>query len=557
MMKQFSRRPGRQSGAALLILMGMILMGAMYAMLSNSNRMRFNSKTVQDQQIAIKELHDAKTALLGRASGDNNRPGSLSCPDTDNDGNTDTYPSGQCYDYLGRLPWRTLGLKPSTGHDQLWYALSPNFHDEETVQPLNVNSLAQLSVNGEDNVVAVIIAPGAPTGGQERDAGGSASNSPEDYLDSAHVSDPLSGSASYFTDGRDNDLVIAITHDEIAKVMQERIAGEVLGFLREYRQDPNKGNGYYPWLANFDNPDNNSSFIPQVGTNKGLLPYEAEDEWFPTDLSLDWNVPNSGTVILDTSSPATVTENDLRQFVLSATAGDGMECRSVTDENLGHVKCRGTIIQIVGLPSSVEKREYSFDLDFNGDSPVPQSPTVARPGTRGEIKLENSSLQANHSDPVLTIKDYNTGGDRVGQGELTLDSSGAGGDYIEINDIFYNPRVPTWFVDNEWHKLVYVAYSAQYAPGADLTIPCDDPGASANCLEVSSISDASVIHEKQRVVVIVAGAALDTQDRVTYPELLSSYFEGDNADSDDIFEISPVNGSFNDRVRSQHIDWSL
>ena len=51
----------------------------------------------------------------------------------------------------------------------LWYALSDNFRNSPKLEPLNSETEGQLSVDGNNDIVAVIIAPGAPIGNQSRD----------------------------------------------------------------------------------------------------------------------------------------------------------------------------------------------------------------------------------------------------------------------------------------------------------------------------------------------------------------------------------------------------
>ncbi|MEO8442082.1 MAG: hypothetical protein ABI547_06310, partial [Betaproteobacteria bacterium] len=85
-------------------------------------------------------LAQAKKALLARATVDNSLPGSLPCPDlvthipgtnVPDDGIADLFAGTNCPSYVGRLPWRTLGLADLRDPDgeRLWYALSPNFRD--------------------------------------------------------------------------------------------------------------------------------------------------------------------------------------------------------------------------------------------------------------------------------------------------------------------------------------------------------------------------------------------------------------------------------------------
>src|SRR5262249_1597874 len=106
-------------------------------------------------------LKQARDALIGRAAADQTIPGSLPCPDTDDDGSAELFAGNQCPAYLGRLPWRTLGLpdlRDGSG-ERLWYALSPNFRDDSSASPLNSDTAGQLAITGitpAANVIAII-----------------------------------------------------------------------------------------------------------------------------------------------------------------------------------------------------------------------------------------------------------------------------------------------------------------------------------------------------------------------------------------------------------------
>src|SRR5688572_8050210 len=93
-------------------------------------------------------LDEARQALIGRAIADANRPGSLPCPDGDDDGSADLFVGSACASYIGRLPWRTLGigdLRDDAG-ERLWYVLSPAFRDHPSAPPLNSDTRGTLMV---------------------------------------------------------------------------------------------------------------------------------------------------------------------------------------------------------------------------------------------------------------------------------------------------------------------------------------------------------------------------------------------------------------------------
>ena len=109
-------------------------------------------------------LEQARAALIARAVSDANRPGSLPCPDAvtstpnnvPDDGIADLLVGNACPSYIGRLPWRTLGvgdLRDAHG-ERLWYALSPNFRDDNSVQ-INSDSKGTLTVYAGSSANAV------------------------------------------------------------------------------------------------------------------------------------------------------------------------------------------------------------------------------------------------------------------------------------------------------------------------------------------------------------------------------------------------------------------
>jgi len=117
-------------------------------------------------------LAQAKEALLGYAAADINHPGSLPCPDANDDGLSDAkdYTGSACVAYVGRLPWKYLGLadiRDGSG-ERLWYALSPSFDANTTkINPQMLGQITLRAASGAilydassgNGVVAVVIAP--------------------------------------------------------------------------------------------------------------------------------------------------------------------------------------------------------------------------------------------------------------------------------------------------------------------------------------------------------------------------------------------------------------
>jgi hypothetical protein len=199
----------------------------------------------RDRKIAS-ALAQAKRALIGRATTDASLPGSLPCPDlvthiagtnVPDDGIADLFAGINCPSYIGRLPWRTLGLGDLRDPDgeRLWYALSPNFRDYASHVLINDTTAGSLSVAGStalNNVVAVVFAAGAPLASQPR---GSAAekNNVANYLEGSNTT----GSPSFtmqVPDARFNDRLVTITVGDLISFVERRVANEITVGLNRY-----------------------------------------------------------------------------------------------------------------------------------------------------------------------------------------------------------------------------------------------------------------------------------------------------------------------------------
>lgn len=253
-----------QQGIILIGLMVVLVIAAGATFLQQANR----SQARQQERDAktTTTLLTARDALLARAILDRNRPGSLPCPDTNDDGIADlAYPN--CSAYAGRLPWRTLDLDdPRDGSgERLWYILSPAFNDGNTA--INTTTATTLTLDGQPGVVAMIIAPDGALSGQGRP-----SNNISDYLDDATPANSNRDGDNHFFSGPGgfafNDRIIAIDSTALFTALSMRLLGEIrqavasVGGALPYADDDNNGlanppatNGRFPYLeTSFDLP---------------------------------------------------------------------------------------------------------------------------------------------------------------------------------------------------------------------------------------------------------------------------------------------------------------
>jgi hypothetical protein len=289
MVVQGRRRQGGQRGYAMLFIV-IAIMGVSFIMVRTLNASTWRADRLRVTNAALAQ---AKEALIARAVADDNRPGSLPCPDTDDDGTAELFAGNDCPSYIGRLPWRTLDLpdiRDAEG-ERLWYVLSPSHRDHGTAEPINSDTIGTINVVDtapSTGVVAVVIAPGraltraGAAGGQVRDCPANCNNA-VNYLDAAGGVDnavwaPVAGVATVTgaaETGSFNDRVLAITRDDIMRLVERRVAREIAVPMRARYEgwQAATGRGFYPWAAPFNDPAN-----PGLGVNgtlHGHLPVTA------------------------------------------------------------------------------------------------------------------------------------------------------------------------------------------------------------------------------------------------------------------------------------------
>ena len=234
----------KQRGVALWMLLVAVIMAGGFAFYKTTN-IQFN-RTGHDAKLML-ALAKAKEALIAYAVTDNDRPGSLPCPDlaTDNagfsnfpgDGKTDMFTVNQCPTYVGWLPWVTLDLPELTDDTgtRLWFVLAPALRNHDSAQPINSDTLTGLQVDGNNDIAALVIAPRAPLSGQNRP-----SNNPADYLDGEngngndhkYISGPQSAAF--------NDIVLTITRQELMAAVEKRVANELKSLSLIHISEPTR-----------------------------------------------------------------------------------------------------------------------------------------------------------------------------------------------------------------------------------------------------------------------------------------------------------------------------
>lgn len=303
----------RQRGAALLLLLMLVSVGALAVFVSGLNRA---SQQLERDRISNEALAQAKAALIGYALTSETsstetqpRPGNFPCPDNDAPGSTgygiedSTCVAGR----IGRLPWKTLGLpelQDSSG-EVLWYALSGNFRRRSIASSIiNSDTKGTLLVYGADGStlltvpgaegIAIVFAPGASLG-QDRSAS-SMANCPTtgttitrnrcaaNYLEnySSTVGNAITNGPFYAGNLPDifNDRLLVITTKDLMPALEPRVVKVVKTALQNYYN----ANGYYPFPAKYD-ACGAAICTSDASQRRGRLPRNAATT---TPTTVDW-----------------------------------------------------------------------------------------------------------------------------------------------------------------------------------------------------------------------------------------------------------------------------
>ncbi len=254
-----------QDGVALLAMLAFLLVGSLALQYPASTSLK--QLQLQTRSQTQLQLHAAREALIARAVNDDNRPGSLPCPDlvTDNiglanhpgDGKGDMLTRNQCPNPIGWFPWVTLNVaRPQDQqHGTLWLVVAPALRDDDSAYPINSNITTGLSFNGQHEIAAILIAAGPPSQGQQRP-----SSNPNDYLNGQFT--PGSPLEYRLTDNTAQTLIL--DRASLFAAVEQRVAQSVRRCLAAHHAQT----GAFPWPA----PLSASTGNGQAGEFFGRIP---------------------------------------------------------------------------------------------------------------------------------------------------------------------------------------------------------------------------------------------------------------------------------------------
>lgn len=482
--------------------------------------------SAQRDQRSRDALLQAKAGLIAFAADTNfaaahsTQPGSLPCPDTNNDGDAE----GTCNsisERIGRLPWKTLNLpdlRDDSG-ERLWYAVSGNFRKAPGTTIINSNTQGTIAINGSapaTGVLAVVIAPGQALQNQTRDAGHL--NDPSSYLEGINAGanddvfetrappndrDPSTGDRIF------NDRLVAITHRELFDMVEPIVANRLVqdGFVTDMQSYFTTW-GRFPFATTFANPDS-SNFRGVTGETSGLLPITGDMTY------MTWSV----NIVQLPNNPSPYQSTGL---LLSTSCTDSSTSTTCTiDYILGRPRIRLTATAPAG--HGFARRIQNTDISGSLASAVVRTTTPTL-NASGNYTITYEGRVPSGGSTVITVQKPSY---------YTLTSS--------------TPASTFWFVANQWHKLMYYAVAPSLLPGAGGDCQTTPP-----CLTVNNYpSGQSATVSNARAIIVLAGRALviSGTPQVRPSATLGNYLEGVNqSPANYIYENRTALGTANDRV---------
>lgn len=263
MNRRRTRESRKQSGIALIALLVLLILAGSYAFYRAAN-VNHGRHSVDQAQIA--SLARAKEALIAYALLDDNKPGRMPCPDVAGDGISPILTREDCDGwapdpdnpdiYAGGLPWKTLRL--ADGNDdygtRLYYVTSRNYAGDRKTPPINSETLTAIRLDvaagsPSNDIVALIIAPRGERDGPNADG--------DEFFQSGQS-----------RESGNNDLIAAVTRQELMAAVEKRMAAEVRNCLEQHAQHAGNPGATYPWPA----PLSNAIFKGQAGSLFGMVP---------------------------------------------------------------------------------------------------------------------------------------------------------------------------------------------------------------------------------------------------------------------------------------------
>ncbi len=489
----------RQRGAAFIVMLVIMVIGVTAVLIGSLSAISLH--TARDRKTAD-ALAQAREALIARAVADAGLPGSLPCPDTTGTGSADT--ATDCPNYIGRLPWKTLGLpdlRDGTGAP-LWYALSRNFRDAPTTNIINSDSAGSLVIAGSpsaNNVVAIVFAPGPSLSAQSRSDTQTApctttNNSTiaqslcaANYLEgnNANPSPAATPNTQYVAgDASDtfNDRLIYITADSLLPSVEKRVVREIKQCLDDYAA---VSGSKYPWAA----PMSPVAYTTTSNTLFGRIPDQPTISVpFNINTNTDPKVVALRNALSNLQAAETACQtNDNLQAALTAAANALLTATSNLNYSaLATANNSAKAAANAAIPTAQGGSTYSQPCDYIDN--------------HNSANAVQTNLNAANSNFPATVPE-----------DLEMQANWT------ATCVLFSP--PTYWT-NSWKQLVLYRVSNPYRPLGNKTC-------GTSCLTIDGNGNPNQGSGSYRATVIGSGKNLNQTARVTTN--VTSYLEGANS----------------------------
>lgn len=528
-----------QKGGALLVMLVILVIGITTVFVSS-----LSGTTLQNRRnhSSAESLAKAKEALIGYALtyGDTHTGahGFLPCPDMDGtaggsspyEGTSETCGSAGEH-AIGRLPWRTLDLPAlyDGAGECLWYAVSGKYKNNPAASgtTMNWDNPGELTIYADNGniveageVVAAVIAPGAPLSGNSARTASSAAPtcggnySAAAYLenDTAHSpvidnSNIAAGKLILPHEHRDangnvtsstNDQILYITRQDIWNGIQKRIARQAKKCLDDYASGTfvTNTNHKYPWAVALSDTTAAPTRTGSPNVRFGRFP----------------DVPNN-----------------------SISGGSG-SCPS-SSSPLSHL----TAAEISALNDQIQLVQDALNA-YTG----PGATGVALNDAGNDLKdfAQDSPYDLPWTDPIRSagkyIDDYCSGNPKTCTNISTMqtkldaafaeitDCTGMSGSSDSTMSASWSSIPSCQFISSTswaaWRDWVFLQIADGYQPGG-----AGSCTTGTTCLSVTGTGHTNLGSGSYHAAVVVAGKTLSGQNRVTGFGSASNFLEGANA----------------------------
>jgi len=416
--RAYRARRGSQRGQAMLLvvmLIGIATTLLVYGMVDTT------TIALRRDQGTVAALAEVKRALIGWSVQrtpsvplPNARPGELPCPDMNNDG----FEDGNCVaGAIGRVPWKTLGIpepKDDAG-ETLWYAIAGPFRIwNVNGNPINSDTRGNITVYQDSTAttitaeaVAVLFAPGASLGTQNRDSAATAlcpttgttiarNLCAANYLEFAATVNNATTNGPFISAARSdsfNDKVMTITTADLIPVVEMRVARELRTILQNYKARTacctNFGGtgGCYPWADLSDGASDAHPPNPGSERNRGRVPVDIAAPY-------NWGTNPCGAGALPTM-PVWFLNNDWHAVVYY-TAGRNFLGSPVTGDSCN--TCVSSTLTVNGVSGS----EVVILMPGPHLGTPPRSPVSKSDSTYWQYYLEDAANYDFSDDTYVT-----------------------------------------------------------------------------------------------------------------------------------------------------------